>query len=133
VGAGGAGAASNVSHVPATTTVPVTSQPAASTTTTTVAGASSTVYPGYLQPPQVSSFTEGFTGQGPTRISVTWSNGTYLTMDVSCAGFSQSTGGSSALSMSIPNAQGACQATLTEPANEDVTLSYTMTITPSGG
>ncbi len=134
-GAGaGAGTAANVAHLPAaaTTTVPVTAAPA-TTTTTTGAGAGSTVYPGYLQPPVNSSTTYAFTGQGPTRITVTWSNGTYLTMAVSCSGFSQNTGGSSALSMSIPDAQGACQATLAEPASETVTLSYTLTITPGSG
>jgi len=114
-----------------TTTVPATSPPPAPTTTT-AASAGGTVYPGYLDPPANSSANYGFAGQGPTRISVTWSNGTYLTMSVSCSGFSQSTGGSSALSMSIPDAQGQCQAILSEPSTENVTLSYTMTITPSG-
>jgi hypothetical protein len=120
-----------VSH---TQTGTSTSVPAFATTTTAAPPPpSGATYPGYLQPPQTSSNIYAFTGQGPTRISVTWSGATYLTMAVTCSGFNQSTGGSSAMSMSLPNAQGACQATVSEPTTESDTLSYTIAIDPSGG
>lgn len=90
-------------------------------------------YPGYLQPPQQSSTTYSFTGAGATRISAVWSDATYLTLAVDCGGATENTGGSSALSMSIPDAQGACLATLSEPGTESATVSYTLTISPSGG
>jgi hypothetical protein len=120
-------------HLPAVTTT--TAAPVAATTTTTAAPAShESVYPGYLQPPQDSSTTFDFNGQGPTRISATWSNGTYLTLSMNCSGSAaQNTGGSSALSMTVPDAQGDCQATLSEPTSESVTLSYTLTIDPTSG
>jgi hypothetical protein len=129
--AGGSTAAA-ISHTPAITT---TSVPVAPSTTTTAGGPPPTgsTYPGYLQPPQTSSTIYAFSGQGPTRISVTWSGATYLTMSVTCSGFNQSTGGSSAMSMSIPNAQGACQAAVSEPTTENDTLSYTIAIDPTGG
>jgi hypothetical protein len=103
------------------------------TTTTTVPPPSGATYPGYLQPPQNSSNAFSFGGQGPTRVSVTWSGSTYLTLTVTCAGFNQGTGGSSAMALSIPNAQGSCQATVTEPSSESDTLSYTIAIEPTGG
>jgi hypothetical protein len=123
------------------TTAPATRTPNAITTSppTTAAAVSNTTSPpgvtnqGYLQPPLNSSATYSFNGQGPSRVSVTWSGSTYLTLQVTCTGFNQSTGGSSAMALSIPNAQGACQATVGEPSTESTTLSYTIAITPTGG
>jgi hypothetical protein len=114
-------------------TTTTTAAPVSATTTTQAAGAGGQSYPGYLQPPQDSSTTYGFTGQGATRITVTWSDATYLTLTVTCPADSQSTGGSSAIALSIPDAQGACQATLSESSTEDDQLSYTLTITPDSG
>ncbi len=117
-------------------TAPDTTTSALAVATTTTAGLpppSGTTYPGYLQPPQTSSNIYSFTGQGATRVSVTWSGATYLTMSVTCSGFDQSTGGSSAMSLSVPDAQGSCQATVSEPTTESNTLSYTIAIDPSGG
>ena len=115
-------------HSTTTTTAAVTAPP--TTTTPTTQAPTGTSYPGYLQPPQDASTTYGFTGQGSTRISVTWSDATYLTLQVTCPGFDQSTGGSSAMALSIPDAQGACSATLSEPTTENDTLSYTLVIGP---
>jgi hypothetical protein len=131
-GAGSASAAGG--HTPAITTTTTTVATVAATTTTAApAPPAGSTYPGYLQPPQTSSNVYAFNGQGPTRVAVTWSGATYLTMSVTCSGFNQSTGGSSAMSMSIPNAQGACQATVGEPTTENDTLSYTIAIDPTGG
>jgi hypothetical protein len=124
------------------TTAPATRTPNAITTSppTTAAAVSNTTTPpgvtnqGYLQPSlNNSSATYSFTGQGPSRVSVTWSGSTYLTLQVTCTGFNQSTGGSSAMALSIPNAQGQCQATLSEPTTENTTVSYTLSVTPTGG
>jgi phage-related protein len=66
-------------------------------------------------------------------VSVTWSGSTYLTLGVTCNGFNQNTGGSSAMALSIPNAQGACQAVVSEPTPASTTVMYTIAITPTGG
>jgi hypothetical protein len=137
--AGGSGlsglGALNTGAVTHTATTTSTTAPAAAPTTTTTQapGAGDTTYPGFFQPPQNSSTTVGFPGQGATRVSATWSDATYLTLNVTCTGFNQSTGGSSALSLTIPDAQGSCQAMLSEPANENDMLTYTLVVSPGNG
>jgi hypothetical protein len=66
------------------------------------------------------------------QVSVVWSGNTYLTLVVSCPNGSQTVGGTSAMAANLPNALGACMATVTEPATESVALSYTITIGPTG-
>jgi hypothetical protein len=66
------------------------------------------------------------------QVSVVWSGDTYLTLVVSCPNGSQSVGGTSAMAANLPNALGACMATVTEPSSESVALSYTITIGPTG-
>jgi hypothetical protein len=88
---------------------------------------------GYLNPPLQMSNGYGFTGTGPMEISVLWSGTTYLTMQVSCPNGSQSVGGTSAMAASVPNASGSCLATVSEPASESASLTYTITIGPAGG
>jgi hypothetical protein len=114
------------------TTTTTTSAPT-TTTTTAPAASNDIVDPGYLQPPTQSSTTFGFTGHGPTRITVTWSNSTYLTLSVSCPSGNQQSGGSSAISLSMTDAEGSCTGTLSEPAAEDTMVSYTITISPGSG
>ncbi|HVB92214.1 MAG TPA: hypothetical protein VND70_08960 [Acidimicrobiales bacterium] len=117
------------------------SAPPVSTTTTTVAAAASgplapadrTTNQGYLQPPTNASNTYAFTGNGSVQVSVTWGNDTYLSLDVSCPNVSQSVGGSSAMAVTLSDAQGACQATVSEPATESTTLTYNIAIGPPGG
>ncbi len=74
-----------------------------------------------------------FTGTGAMQVAVVWSGNTYLTMVVSCPSGSQSVGGTSAMAADLPDATGACMATVTEPSSEAVALSYTITIGPAGG
>jgi hypothetical protein len=116
---------------PTTTLAPVT------TTTTTIASpsvpADRTQTQGYLNPPLQMSNGYGFTGTGAMEISVLWSGTTYLTMQVSCPNGSQSVGGTSAMAASLPNASGSCLATVSEPASESASLTYTITIGPAGG
>jgi hypothetical protein len=118
---------------------PVTTTTVAATTTTTTAtiaapqslGAGS--HQGVLEPPAQRSSSVGFTGTGAMQISVVWSGSTYLTMQVSCPSGTQDVGGSSAMQASLPDASGSCLATVSEPASESATLTYTITIGPSGG
>jgi hypothetical protein len=118
-------------RVTATTLAPTT------TTTTTDQGASvpadRTQTQGYLNPPLQASNQFGFTGAGAMEVSVVWSGDTYLTMEVSCPSGDQSVGGTSAMAASLPDASGSCLATVSEPASETVSLTYTITIGPTGG
>jgi hypothetical protein len=110
---------------------------APATTTTTTPAASSpndrTQTQGILNPPQQQSNGFAFTASGPTTVSVVWSGSTYLTLDVSCPGGSQTAGGTSAMAVTLPTASGSCLATVSEPASESTALTYTITIAPSGG
>lgn len=112
-----------------TTTVPPT------TTTTVVATppAGTSQHQGVIEPPAQRSSSVGFTGTGAMQISVVWSGPTYLTMQVSCPNGSQNVGGSSAMAASLSDASGNCLATVSEPASESTTLTYTITIGPAGG
>ena len=119
---------------PAATSVTTTTQTPPATTTTTGPG----VVPadrtqGYLDPPAQTSNKYGFTGTGAMEISVVWSGDTYLTMEVSCANGSQNVGGTSAMAASLPDATGSCLATVSEPAPETTSLTYTISIGPAGG
>jgi hypothetical protein len=119
--------------VSTTTSTSVTTTTVASTSTSGQAAADRTTNQGYLQPPTNASNTYGFTGDGPTEISVTWSGDTYLSLVVTCPDANQSVGGSSAMAASLPDAEGLCQATVSEPTSEDTTLAYTITIGPGNG
>ena len=122
-----------------TTTVPkpvsTSTVPTATTTTTQPASlpADRSETEGYLDPPAQTSGQYGFTGDGAMEISVVWSGSTYLTMTVSCPNGSQNVGGTSAMAASLPDAQGSCVATVSEPASESTSLTYTITIGPAGG
>jgi hypothetical protein len=122
---------------PATGPTAVTTTTATTSTTTTTQPASlpadRTQTQGVLDPPVQTSNGYGFTGTGATEISVVWSGDTYLTMTVSCPNGGQSVGGTSAMEASLPDAQGSCQATVSEPASESASLTYTITIEPAGG
>jgi hypothetical protein len=118
-----------------TTTLP----PTTTTTTTTTTDQSPSVpadrtqTQGYLDPPVQTSNEYGFTGVGSMEVSVVWSGDTYLTMEVTCPNGDQSVGGTSAMAASLPDASGSCLATVSEPASESASLTYTITIAPSGG
>jgi hypothetical protein len=146
LGAGvGAGAGAGATHITsggpggnaATQTPPTTTT--TTTTTTTSQGATaqpldrSTQTQGVLDPPLQSSQAFAFTGLGPMEVSVVWSGNTYLTMVVSCANGNQSVGGSSAMQASLPDAQGSCRATVSEPSSESTALTFTITIGSAGG
>ncbi len=122
-----------------TTTVP----PSATTTTVTAAATTGTTAgtgyatpsdrttnSGYLQPPGDPTNSYGFTGNGPVQVSVTWGDTTYLSLTVTCPNVNQSNGGTSAMTVSLPDAEGACRATVSEPASENTMVSYSITIGP---
>ena len=131
------GTAGTVS-APQTSAPSVTSPTVAPATTTTTAPseavpADRTQTQGYLDPPLQSSNKYGFTGSGAMEVSVVWSGTTYLTMEVSCPSGDQSVGGTSAMAASLPDASGSCLATVSEPASESSSLTYTISIGPAGG
>ena len=121
---------------PAPTATTTTTSPTTTTAPSTGAGTSQSAdriqAPGVLDPPGSTSHSYSFTGTGATRVSVVWSGNTYLTLVVSCPNGSQTVGGTSAMAANLPDAVGACMATVTEPATESVALSYTITIGPAG-
>jgi hypothetical protein len=117
---------------------PVTTTTVDPTTTTTVGPgvsqpADRTQQTGVMVPPGSMSHEYAFSGTGAMEVSVVWSGDTYLTLAVSCPSGSQSVGGTSAMVANLPDAEGACTATVTEPASESASLSYTITIGPAGG
>jgi hypothetical protein len=122
---------------PSPSPAPVTTTTVAPTTTTTTNAAPQSLgagsHQGVLEPPAQRSSSVGFTGTGAMQISVVWSGSTYLTMQVSCPSGTQDVGGSSAMQASLADASGSCLATVSEPASESATLTYTITIGPSGG
>jgi hypothetical protein len=130
----GADTSAPASAPSATTT---TTTPTPVTTTTTGAGtavpADRTQTQGYLNPPTESSDKFGFTGSGAMEVSVVWSGSTYLTMQVTCPNGGQSVGGTAAMAASLPDASGSCLATVSEPASETTSLTYTISIGPAGG
>lgn len=120
----------------ATSVTTTTLAPPATTTTTDqtpAVPADRTQTQGYLDPPQQTSNAFGFNGTGAMEISVVWSGDTYLTMQVSCPNGSQNVGGTSAMAASLPDATGSCLATVSEPAAETTSLTYTISIGPTGG
>jgi hypothetical protein len=132
------GMAGTVSAPQATAPIVTPTTVAAATTTTTtipsvVAAADRTQTQGYLDPPLQPSNKYGFTGTGAMEVSVVWSGSTYLTMEVSCPSGDQSVGGTSAMAASLPAASGSCLATVTEPTSEATSLTYTISIGPTGG
>lgn len=116
-----------------TTTTTTTQAPPAMTATTEPSAVPADRTQGYLDPPLQTSNQYGFTGTGAMEISVVWSGATYLTMEVSCANGSQNVGGTSAMAASLPDATGSCLATVSEPASETTSLTYTISIGPAGG
>ena len=119
---------------PAATTT--TMSPTTTTAPSTGAGISQSAdriqAPGVLDPPGSTSHSYSFIGTGAMQVSVIWSGTTYLTLVVSCPNGSQTVGGTSAMAAHLPDAVGACMATVAEPATESVALTYTITIGPTG-
>jgi hypothetical protein len=129
----------STTHAPGPGVTTTTVTPATTTTTTTTAAPNVAVpadrmqTQGYLNPPLEPSNQYGFTGAGAMDVSVVWSGSTHLTMEVDCPSGDQSVGGTGAMAASLPDASGSCLATVTEPASEAATVTYTISIGPAGG
>jgi hypothetical protein len=85
---------------------------------------------GYLEPPDDTSAVYPFTADGPTQVSATWSTTTTLSLSITCPSGTQTEEGSSTVTVTSPDAQGSCQATLSEPDNQSATVTYSLTIGP---
>ena len=118
---------------PTPTTTTTTAAPTAPTTNPGPVAADRMETPGYLDPPLQTSNSYSFTGSSAMQIMVEWTGDTYLTMDVTCPSGDQSVGGSSAMQAFLAGAGGSCTATVSEPSSENVPLTYTITIGPTGG
>jgi hypothetical protein len=116
---------------PTTTTVP----PPTTTTTgaSVVQPADRNETEGYLEPPLQTSKNFEFPGTGAMQVVVLWSGDTYLNLSVSCPSGNQTEGGTGAVQASLPDASGECDATVSEPASESTTLTFTITFEPAGG
>ncbi len=120
------------------TTTPTTVPASTTTTVTLVAGATPAAAgrlqtQGYIDPPAQTSESFSFTGTSTMQVAVQWSSSTYLTLQVSCPGATQSAGGTAAMAASVPDATGTCTATVAEPGSEMASVSFTITIGPAGG
>ncbi len=119
--------------MPTTTT---TTAPPATTTTTSPGVAqpdNRSETEAYLDPPVHTSSNFGFAGTGAMQVSVVWSGATYLSMNVNCPSGNQNVGGTGAMQVTLPDASGECQATVSEPAPGSTSLTFTITIGPAGG
>jgi hypothetical protein len=85
---------------------------------------------GYLQPPDNTSAIYPATAGGSLRVSARWSGSTTLTLSVDCPDAARSASGTSSVTVTLPQAEGDCQATLSEPSTESDTVSYTLSIGP---
>jgi hypothetical protein len=107
------------------------------TTTTTGTGVGSGPSPqnrtqqGYLQPPDNTSAMYAFTADGPTRVSASWATADTLLLSVTCPSGTTNEEGSSSVTITTAANAGSCQATLSEPASDSSTVSYTITIEPA--
>jgi len=83
---------------------------------------------GYLQPPDDVSAVYPIQASGSLSVSATWPTTTLLSLSVTCPDATQSDSGSAAVAITLPLANGDCQATLSEPSTEDATVAYVVTI-----
>jgi hypothetical protein len=139
---------------PAPTSAPVTdarvsSGPVVTTTTSTVAAspargsnvAAAPVqpvvptesYPGYLQQPDDATANYSFSGQGSMEVSASWTSSSILSLTVTCPAGTQTDEGPSPVTVVLPDADGACGATLKETIVQYDEVPYTLTIGPAEG
>jgi hypothetical protein len=107
------------------------------TTTTVGSGVGSGPSPqnrtqqGYLQPPDNTSAMYAFTADGPTRVSASWATADTMSLSVTCPNGTVTEQGSSSVTITTAATSGSCQATLSEPASDTSTESYSITIEPA--
>jgi hypothetical protein len=121
---------------PESTTTTTTTGPSSTTTTAQVAPATAQTdtYSGSLQQPDLSAASYPFSGVGPMQVSASWSPAsTTLSVTVSCPEGTNVAEGTSTVAVALPNADGACEATIKETLVDYDAVSYTLTIGPTPG
>jgi hypothetical protein len=113
------------------TTPPVTPTATTSTTTTQApmyvsphVGTES--WPGNLDDPYTSASYQLSTTGGEVSASATWSGTPTLSLEVTCAGATNTQSGPSGLYVSVDATAGSCTITLAEPAGTEASVSYTL-------
>jgi hypothetical protein len=121
---------------PEPTTTTTTTTPSSTTTTTQAAPAPAQTefYPGSLQQPNLFSASYPFSGTGSMQVSASWNPATTsLSLTMTCPEGTQSAEGTSGVTVTLPDADGACEATIKEILVDYDAISYTLTIGPSQG
>ncbi|MGO8859755.1 MAG: hypothetical protein ACLQRH_03160 [Acidimicrobiales bacterium] len=122
---------------PVTPESTTTTTPPSSTTTTTQAPpppAPTEAYSGSLQQPNLSMASYPFSGVGPMQVSASWSPAsTPLSVTVTCPEGSKTMQATTTVTVAIPDADGACEATIEETLVAYEAVSYTLTIGPAQG
>jgi hypothetical protein len=118
------------------TTVPIapTATQSTSTTTTTTTQAPAYVpphvttqnWPGNLGDPYTSASYQLNTTGGEVSASATWSGTPTLTLQVTCAGATNSQSGPTGLYVSVDAGAGSCTITLSEPTGTETSVSYSL-------
>jgi hypothetical protein len=88
---------------------------------------------GDLQQPDDASASYPFNGSGAVTVRATWTVDTPLTLTVTCPGGSQSTQGTESAQVTISDANGACDATLSETVVDYDPVPYTLIVGPADG
>lgn len=116
------------------TTAPTTPTGTQSTSTTTTTQAPTYVpphvttqnWPGNLGDPYTSASYQLNTTGGEVSASATWSGTPTLTLQVTCAGATNSQSGPTGLYVSVDAGAGSCTITLSEPTGTGATVSYSL-------
>jgi hypothetical protein len=90
-------------------------------------------YPGDLQQPDDATASYPFSGQGSMEVTASWTSSSILSLTVTCPAGTQTREGPSPVTVVLPNADGACEATLKETIVQYDEVPYTLTIGPAEG
>jgi hypothetical protein len=134
--AGDAGTTLTGTGVGTTTTAPVTTTTIATSdpgvgSSPTKSSTHEVTEQGYLAPPDDAEVDYPFSASGSDTVSATWSSPVSLDLTVTCPDADRTLSAVSSVTIVLPDAQGSCQAVLSEPADEDATVTYSLTIGPS--
>ena len=89
---------------------------------------------GSLQQPDLSTASYPFSGVGSMQVSASWSPAsTTLSVTVTCPAGTLTEEATTTLTVAIPDADGACEATIKETSSTYEAVSYTLTIGPTQG
>jgi hypothetical protein len=118
---------------PETAATPPLETPTATTSTTTTQAPTyvsphvgTESWPGNLDDPYTSASYQLSTTGGEVSASATWSGTPTLSLEVTCAGATNTQSGPSGLYVSVDATAGSCTITLAEPAGTETSVSYTL-------